>query len=180
MRLRIATILAASLAVASAAVAQKPVSLGDAVTKTLSITAIDHDSRIVTLTDKDGTSTDIVCGPEVQRFDALKIGDKVTFRYYESLVSAITKPGAAAPAATSGVTRTPGTKPGGTIAQQLTATVVIQSIDPKTPSVTVKTDDGRTVSFAVGDKKYLQDFKAGDTVILTYTQALAISVEPAK
>jgi hypothetical protein len=32
-------------------------------------------------------------GPEAQRFDALKVGDKVTFRYYESIVYAITKVG---------------------------------------------------------------------------------------
>jgi len=87
----------------------------------------------------------------------------VTFRYYESLVSAISAPGAAAKApASAGITRTPGAKPGGTISQQLTATVTIQAIDPKVPSVTVKTADGNTLSFKVDDKKNLDKYKAGD------------------
>jgi hypothetical protein len=51
----------------------------------------------------------VLCGPEVQRFDALKVGDRVTFSYYESLVTAIRRPGAAPKAPESAaVTRTPG------------------------------------------------------------------------
>jgi Cu/Ag efflux protein CusF len=80
----------------------------------------------------------------------------------------------------AGVTRTPGAKPGGTIAQQLTTTVTIEAIDPKIPSVTVKTADGNKLSFKVEDKKNIEGYKAGDKVDITYTQALAISVADAK
>jgi hypothetical protein len=56
----------------------------------------------------------IICGPEIQRFNSLKVGDTVTFRYYESVATAIRQPGSApAAAASTGVTRTPGAKPGG-------------------------------------------------------------------
>ena len=75
---------------------------------------------------------------------------------------------------------TPGSRPGGTLSQQLTVAVTLQSIDPKTPSVTVKTDTVRIMSFRVQDAKNLEGYKVGDTVEITYTQALAISVEPAK
>ena len=51
---------------------------------------------------------------------------------------------------------------------------------PKVPSVTVKTDKGRQMSFRVQDAKNLEGYKVGDTVEVTYTQALAISVEPGK
>ena len=174
-------VLAAVLSVPSVARAQKPVSKAQTVTATFTITAIDHGSRIVTLKDKDGASQDIYCGPNVQRFDALKVGDNVTFRYTESLVSAISAPGTAAKApASAGVTRTPGAKPGGTLAQQMTATVTITAIDPKIPSVSVKTADGNTLSFKVEDPKNLQGYKVGDKVDITYTQALAISVDAPK
>src|SRR5262247_3311501 len=88
--------------------AQKPVSAAAMVNETFTIEAIDSARRTVTLKDKDGVLTDVVCGPEVQRFDALKVGDKVNFRYYESMVLAIRKPGSGpAPAGSSGIVRAP-------------------------------------------------------------------------
>ena len=175
------TTLAALLLGGLAVSAQKPVSVADSVTETFTIEAIDRTARIVTLKDKEGTLEDIFCGPEVTRFDALKVGDRVTFRYYESVVSAIRRPGTAArPTESTGVTRTPGDRPGGTVAAQQTASVTIQAIDPKVPSVTVKGEKGRVLSFRVQDAKNLSGYKVGDTVEITYTQALAVSVEPAK
>jgi hypothetical protein len=133
----------------------------------------------VTLRDAAGHTETIFCGPDVQRFDALKVGDKVTFRYYESVVYQIRRSGSAiAPSASGGVVRTPGEKPGGTISQQMTATVTVNEIDIKIPSVTVSTADGRKMSFKVDNPKNLEGVKAGEQVEITYTQALAISVAP--
>ena len=179
--LSFASMAVAALLMGSPASAQKPVSVAEIVTETFTIEAIDSTLRLVTLKDKDGNLEDVLCGPEVQRFDALKVGDTVTFRYQESVVSSLRRPGAAArPAESSAITRTPGAKPGGTLAAQTTATVTIQAIDPKVPSVTVKSDKGRQMSFRVQDPKNLEGYKVGDTVEITYTQALAVSVEPGK
>jgi Cu/Ag efflux protein CusF len=157
--------------------AQKPVTQGAAVSESFVIDAIDYTARLVTLKDTKGETETIYCGPEVERFSALKVGDKVTFRYYESVVYAISKPGAKAkPAEAGGVTRTPGDRPGGTISQQMTATVTINEIDAKVPSVTITTKDGKKMSFKVEDPKNLEGVKVGDQVEITYTQALAISV----
>ena len=59
----------------------------------------------------------------------------------------------------------------------MTATVTIKAIDAKVPAVTVLTDDGRTASFKVDDKKNLAGLKAGDKVEITYTQAFVVSVK---
>jgi hypothetical protein len=174
-------LLVVLLGMVQPASAQKPVSQGAAVSRTFVIDAIDHSSRLVTLRDTDGSTATIYCGPEVKRFDALKVGDKVTFRYHESIVYQINKPGSAgASSATGGVTRTPGDRPGGTISQQMTAAVTVNAVDPKTPSVSVTSADGRKMSFKVDNPKNLEGVKAGDKVEITYTQALAVSVEPAK
>ena len=160
--------------------AQKPVTQTEAVEITAKIEAIDKTARLVTLKDKDGETETIHCGPEVKRFDELKVGDTVTFRYYESVAYEIRKPGqpSSLPAQTgAGVTRGQGARPSGTIAKQETATVTIKAIDAKVPSVTVLTEDGRTVSFKVEDKKNLKDVQVGDKVEVTYTQALMISVK---
>jgi Cu/Ag efflux protein CusF len=170
-------VLVASPLVASA---QKPVTQTDAVEITAKIEAIDKTARLVSLKDEDGETETIYCGPEVKRFDELKVGDTVTFRYYESIAYEIRKPGqpSGLPTETGPtVTRGKGARPGGTIAQQETATVTIKAIDTKVPSVTVLTEDGRTVSFKVEDKKNLKDVKVGGKVEITYTQALMISVK---
>ena len=167
------------LAVPIGALAQKAVTQGEAVEMTAEIVAIDKDARIVTLEGEDGEIEEIVCGPEVKRFDELKVGDKVTFRYYESIVSHIRKPGDPAPAPSSGpaLVRGTGAKPSGTLSEQMSATVTITEIDAKVPSVTVKTEDGRTMSFKIADKKNLEGVKVGDKVDITYTAAVMITVQ---
>ena len=175
-------VLAAVLAlacVAAPAAAQKPVTQGAAVSETFTIDAIDYKARIVSLRDKDGVVEDVYCPPEVKRFDALKVGDKVTFRYYESVVYQIRKPGSAPESASSepALTRSAGTKPGATLSQQMTATVTVNAIDMKVPSVTITAADGRKMSFRVENPKNLDGVKVGDKVQITYTQALAISVQ---
>jgi hypothetical protein len=173
-------VLAVVLALPLAARAQKPVTKTDAVELTTTIEAIDHSSRMVTLKDKDGALETIYCGPEVKRFDELKVGDTVTFRYQESIAYAIRKPGqpgAAANSAEAKVVRGQGPRPGGSISQQKTATVTIKAIDANVPSVTVLTEDGRSASFKVEDKKNLEGVKVGDKVEVTYTEAFAISVK---
>ena len=165
----------------SPALAQKPVTQGAVVTETATIQAIDTANRLITLKSEDGTTDTIVAGPDVKRFAELKVGDKVTFKYYESIVYAIQQPGAKPPAPESAaLVRGTGPKPGGTLSEQLTAVVTIKTIDMKIPSVTITTEDGSTMSFKVEDKKNLTGVKAGDKVQVTYTRALAISVEAPK
>ena len=177
-QLMLALAVAAFVATAVPASAQKPVTQGASVSESFTITAIDYKSRLVTLRDAKGESDTMYCGPEVTRFDKLKVGDKVTFRYYESMVYAIQKPGSAKPASeTGGLVRTPGAKPGGTLSQQMTATVTVNAIDTKVPSVTITAADGAKMSFKVENPKNLEGVKVGDKVDITYTQALVVSVE---
>ena len=165
----------------SYALAQKPVTQSAAVTVTATIVAIDSTNRLITLKTADGATETIVAGPDVKRFAELKVGDVVTFRYYESVVYAIQKPGEKPPAAaTSGAVRNAGPRPGGTLSEQVTAVVTVQAIDAKIPSVTVKTEDGNVISVKVEDPKNITGLKVGDKVQITYTRALAISVEEPK
>jgi Cu/Ag efflux protein CusF len=159
----------------------KPVVRGEAVTVTAVIVAIDSTNRLITLTDDKGLTETIAAGPEVKRFNELKVGDKVTFRYYESVVYSIQPPGSTPPAAAAtAVVRSAGPRPGGTMSEQQTVVVTIQAIDLAIPSVTITTEKGETMSFKVEDKKNMEGVKVGDKVQITYTRALAISVETPK
>ena len=73
--------------------------------------------------------------------------------------------------------RSTGPKPGATISEQMTATVKVKAIDAKVPSVTVESEDGRTLSFKVDDKKNLKGVNVGDKVEITYTSAVMITVK---
>jgi Cu/Ag efflux protein CusF len=183
---RILTIVALSgtlallIALAGVSLAQEPVTHAkDAVVVKATIEGIDHDTRTITFKDKDGKTWDVVAGPEVRRFDELKIGDAVTFRTTESTVYQIRKPGeAAAPAAKDvAIVRTPGAKPGGLKTEQETKVVTIKEVNSKTKGVTIMTEDGKTMSMKVEDGKLLKGLAAGDRVVITYTKAVAISIE---
>ena len=162
----------------SAQQAQQAMSLGEVKTVSATVEAIDYDARLVTLKAEDGTMETIFVPQTVERFAALKVGDTVTFRYHESVVLQLRKPGdpATPPPPAAALVRTPGEKPGGTLSQQITATVTVVAVDPDVPSITVRTEDGRTMSQRVQDKARLEGVKPGDKIEITYTQALAVSV----
>jgi Cu/Ag efflux protein CusF len=172
--------LAALCAIPVLAQGQKPVVVTESVERTATIEAIDHTSRAITLKNKDGRTETMVAGPEVKRFNELKVGDTLTFRYTESTAFSIRKAGEKAPAAQgpdAALTRGAGSRPSATMATQANATVVVKAIDPKVPSVTVLTDENKLVTLKVADKKNIEGLKVGDKVDITYTEALMISVK---
>jgi Cu/Ag efflux protein CusF len=160
--------------------AHQAVSQSTAIDVTAEITAIDYDERVVVLEDEGGNVEWVYAEPEIKRFNELKVGDKVTFRYYESVLSQITRASdqAPAPAATEPkMVSGTGPKPSGIISQQFSARVTIKAIDPKSKSMTVALDDGRAMSLEVIDKKILKAVKVGDKVDVTYTAAFMIAVQ---
>ena len=110
------------------------------------------------------------------------MGDLVTVQYYESLAFEVTKPGqAVAAGATTGVASAkPGEKPAGVAAGQATIVATVEAIDAKNNYVTLKGPDGKAKEIKVKDPKNLVNVKVGDQVAITYTEALAIEVTPAK
>jgi len=171
-------ILAALTIVAPAAEPPKAVKESKTVVRTAVIEAIDHAERVVTLKYADGEVETVFATPEMARFDALKVGDKVTFTFEESMVYQIAKPGDAPKAPESrSITASPGAKPGVTSKRELTTTVTVVALDREVPSVTVRNTDGSVKTFTVKDKTNLAGVKVGDTIAITFTQALMISVE---
>ena len=106
MHMKSTVVVAAALclAIAPAATAQTPVTKTKSVSATATIQAIDSTTRSITLRDETGVEDTYVAGPEVKRFDELKVGDTVKMTYYESVFLQVRKAGAAAD-------RTTGDKP---------------------------------------------------------------------
>ncbi len=167
-----------ALAALPARAAQDPKPITESVTIKATIEAIDQTAKKVTLKGPKGNFVEVDASG-MPRFDQLKVGDVVTATYYESLAVHIRMPGESAPTAGSAaITPRPGA-PGATAARQRTVTVTVQAIDRKAPSVTIKTEDGRVLSFRVENPKNLENVKVGDKVDVTYTEALLLKADPA-
>jgi Cu/Ag efflux protein CusF len=144
------------------------------------VVGIDYKTREITLQNSSGATQTYQASPEIKRFNDIKVGDTITFAYQQSVALNIVKAGAqpaTAPSSSPIVTQLGGPKPGGQISQTQTTTVTIQAIDMTKPSITVKTEDGRVLSFAVKNKDLLTGFKVGDVVQVTYSEALMIAVK---
>ena len=136
MTRRILFVCLLALTMAAAASAQPPASVtkSNVVTHTATIVAIDSTNRLLSFKGEDGVVETIVAGPDVQRFSELKVGDKVTFKDFESVVYAIQKPGATPPSPEKmSIERAAGSRPGGKMSQTLTAVVTLTAIDPVDP-----------------------------------------------
>src|SRR5829696_6203813 len=175
-----AAIVAALCLAAATATAQTPVTKTKSVSATATIQAIDSTTRALTIRDETGVEDTYIAGPEVKRFEELKVGDTVKMTYYESVVLQARKAGAAATGTTgapaagtdAAITRGKGALPGVTAAMQDKMTVTVKAIDASVPSITVTTPDGRTVTRKVDDKKNIEGLSAGDQIDITYTRAL--------
>lgn len=142
------------------------------------VEAIEASSRKVTLRKPDGTMVTTVAGPEIKRFNEVKVGDKITARYYETIVVRLKAPGEAEVASAARNTTGSGQDtPGGTTAKQMTLTVTITAIDPATPSITFTGPEGWKYTSKVQDTEALAKVKVGDKVDIVWTEALLVSLE---
>jgi hypothetical protein len=151
-------------------------------TVTATVESIDLATRAVTLKGPDGKVMGLKVSEEVKNLPQVRVGDKVTVTYYESIAAQIIKPGTgpASAAQQAVATAKPGEKPAGAMVQQVTVVATVEAIDKTTQHVTLKGPEGNTVEVKVKNPKNLEGVKVGDEVAITYTEAMAISVEKPK
>jgi plastocyanin len=180
-------VLAAILATTAYATPPDPLKVENAETLTATVAAIDQSKRLVTLKADNGNTQTIEVGPDVKNLAQVKAGDKVIVRYYEGLAAQLKKKGEAPPASqvesrSVAAAAPAGMKPAGLVGATVNSTVVIEAVDKTAQTVTFNNKDGTQHTVAVKKpeaQKFIAGLKKGDEVDITYTQALAISVEPA-
>jgi translation elongation factor P/translation initiation factor 5A len=187
-RLATAAVLAGLLvgglpAIAAEKTAQKPV-VSETVKATAAVKAVDYDKRLITLQGPDGKVFTVEAGPEVKRLKEIKAGDTVVVQYTQALAAELKKTGApSGTAVKEDVSRAKaGEAPGIKGTREVKATVTIDSVDLKNNIVTFTGPQGNVNIVAVQRpqmREFLKTLKAGDKVDLTFTEAMAISVEPA-
>lgn len=175
------TALILTVPVARMATAQTKTVTGDTKVVTATVEAIEASTRTVTFKLPDGTHAVKVAPPDMRRFSELKVGDKVTARYYENVVIRVKRPGESDVSSAAKATTPSGqASPGGTRARQVTVTATITAIDPAVPSVTFTGPHGYKYTSYVQDMNALAKVKVGDKVDIVWTEAMLVSVEPAK
>lgn len=153
------------------------------VTATATVEKIDVAKRLVTLRNADGQLVELQADESVRNLPQVKKGDRVVVTYFESLAYEVSKPGGAATPGTTGAKQVaraePGSKPGAVAARQVEVTSTIEAIDKKASMVTLKSAEGKSTPIKVKDPSRLDHVRVGDLVTLTYSQAIAVKVEPA-
>ncbi|HTT10803.1 MAG TPA: hypothetical protein VMG60_07945 [Burkholderiaceae bacterium] len=144
------------------------------------ITGIDKATRTIKLKGPKGDSMSMVAPPEMQNFDKLKVGDKVVAKYAEALVVELKKGGGQPLGMTESggaATAKPGETPAAGAARQVKVVGNVVKLDDTTQTVTLK-GAHRTVEMQVRDPEQFKLIKVGDQIQATYTEAVAIAVEP--
>ena len=153
-------------------------------TATATVEKVDTKKRQLSLKDDQGNTFKVNVPQEVERFDQIKKGDKITVDYYSSVALALKKgANGKAPSAreTAMAERTPGPLPGGMVARKVTATAEIVKVDKTENKVTVKTPSGEMETIHVTDPAMQADLaklKKGDKIQASYAEAVAITVTP--
>jgi hypothetical protein len=153
-----------------------------AVEVSASVVGIDKATRTVTLKGPKGEMFDIVASDEVKNFDQIKVGDTVVARYAQALTLELkkTKVAAGGPVMREEAAKAKaGERPAVAGARQVTVIADVVAVDPKASTITLKGPKGKVVVLDVQNPDQFKVVKIGDQIEVTYTEALALSVEPA-
>jgi hypothetical protein len=150
-------------------------------TITASVEAVDPAERTVTLKGPRGNVMTLPVSEKAKNFDKIKVGDQVVVRYLEALSLELKKNGTGMRERSERegtATAQPGQQPAAGAARQVTVVADVMAVDPKRQTVTLR-GPKRTVELKLKDPNQIKLVKVGDQVEATYTEAIAVSVEPA-
>jgi hypothetical protein len=133
-----------------------------------------------------GALLSMIVGPQVQRLDQIRPGDRVTATYYQALAAQVVNVFSSQSPPFEGVSvdrRETAERPGALVTRVRRGRVVITAIDPASDTVSFVGPNNvvRTVSPKNDEvRSFIRKLKVGDQVDIVYEEALAIAVEPMK
>jgi hypothetical protein len=146
------------------------------------VTAINPETREITLMGSQGDLTTITAGEEIERFDEISIGDAIIFDLYTYMKAEFREPTAEEIAEPLVVVEKAAkaneeTMPAGAIGAMVKAVVTIEVLNRVYMQATVKGPRGNYLTIDMEDEDLIQKLHIGQVVILTYAEAMAISLE---
>jgi hypothetical protein len=166
-----------------AAKAHKPVPPvgGEAlISVTVSIEAINLETRELTLKGPLGNVDTVVVSPEVKRLNEFKVGDHIQIDYYAGIAAEVRPATEEEKAMPMAVLEDKGRRVEGAPAaggyRVMKAVVTVEGLDRTTSSATLKGPRGNIASVKIQDPAVLASLHIGDSVVIVYAEALAVQI----
>jgi hypothetical protein len=145
------------------------------------VKAVDQKKRLVTVVDASGGEATFEADPAVKNFPQIRVGDDLIGTLAESLVLELREPTAdelaAGPTVVEALaTAEPGHKPAGEYVREIRAILVVEAIDKKAGTATLRGPAGNSHTIPARDPEEPRPREGRDTVAATYTEALRLEV----
>jgi hypothetical protein len=159
---------------------RKDILVTEAVVVKATVEAIDHPSRTITLKGPKGVPLTYRVDHSVKNFDQVLKGDKVIARYLEAVAIYVDKPQGRPVAGEIGSVQATlrGKKPSQFSVKIWETRASVETVNYRKHTLSVKGPEGKTLMFKTDKRvKNLREVKAGDEVVVRYTEALVVAVE---
>lgn len=147
---------------------------------TATVEAINHETREVSLRGPEGNIVDIVTSEDVRNLDQVSVGDSLNIEYVQSIsieiVAAVDAEAGIAVIAAEARSEA-GEMPGVAAIEAVVITAVVEEINLEENTFKLKGMDGEVTEFTARDPENLKKAAVGDLVVITMTEAVAITVE---
>ena len=146
---------------------------------TATVDAINHETREVTLRGPEGRTLDIVASEDARNLGQVKVGDVLNIEYEQGMsIEVFAADGAEAGAGefTAAGRSEEGEMPALAAIDALVVTAIVEEINLEANTFKLKGPSGLVKEFEARDPENLKKASVGDLVVITYTEAIAISV----
>ena len=156
------------------------VTVADAVELQGTVTALDKNTRAVTVQGANGKVMTVTVGPQIKNFNKIKVGDLVTLSYVAALGLELKKGGGRLRERIESEQSTaakPGEKPSGSMSRTVTVIADVTAVDAGAGTITLRGPQ-RSVDLVVKDRELLKDVRVGDQIFATYEELTVLSITP--
>jgi hypothetical protein len=140
------------------------------------VVAVDPAKLLITVKSDEGRYSNLEARRE-QDLQGLKVGDRISVRYFEGAQIRERMHGEAAPAFSLKDGIMGATLIGGPSRKKHEIVAAVEKVDVANQEVTVRAPDGSLETVMVTNPEYLEHVKVGDRLGMTRVQALALSVK---
>ena len=146
------------------------------------VTAVNPETREITLMSPDGGLMTITAGEEVERFNEIAVDDVIEFDYYTYIKAEFREPTEEEKAEpvqmlVEAGKATEEMAPAGAVGAVVKAVVTIEALNRPLMLATVSGPNGNYVSIPMEDAEFMTKLHIGQVFILTYAEAMAVSLE---
>jgi hypothetical protein len=152
------------------------------VSKVARVAGINHTTRKVILEDELGRQETVALSEDIERINEIEAGDLIEIDYFASVAAEVREPTEAELAAPliieeSGGRNTMDYPPAGGKMRTLKAVCTVEGLDRPSETLTLRGPEGGLNVVRVQDVENLTKLRIGDTIIVTYQEALAMRIE---